>query len=56
MTSPDPAWDPWTDQSYLRESQYKTDVNLAAWPSIGNPEGDCRLQVARESLGAALGC
>ena len=30
MTGPDPAWDPWTDQSYLRESQYKTDVNLAA--------------------------
>ena len=30
MTGPDPAWDPWTDQSYLRESQYKTDLNLAA--------------------------
>jgi hypothetical protein len=23
MTGPDPAWDPWTDQSYLRESQYR---------------------------------
>jgi SAM-dependent methyltransferase len=34
MTGPDPAWDPWTDQSYLRESQYKTDLNLAARQSI----------------------
>ena len=34
MTGPDPAWDPWTDQSYLRESQYKTDVNLTARQSI----------------------
>ena len=34
MSGPDPAWDLGTDQSYLRESQYKTDVTLAARQSI----------------------
>jgi ubiquinone/menaquinone biosynthesis C-methylase UbiE len=55
MTGPDPAWDPWTDQSYLRESQYKTDVNLAARQSIYAYQRP-RIDLARETIGlAALG-
>ena len=49
MTGPDPAWDPWTDQSYLRESQYKTDVNLAARQSIYAYQQP-RIDLARETL------
>jgi SAM-dependent methyltransferase len=52
MTGPDPAWDPWTDQSYLRESQYKTDVNLAARQSIYAYQQP-RIDLARETLGLA---
>ncbi len=49
MTDPDPAWDPWTDQSYLRESQYKTDANLAARQSIYAYQ-EPRIDLARETL------
>jgi SAM-dependent methyltransferase len=55
VTDPDPAWDPWTDQSYLRESQYKTDVNLAARQSIYAYQQP-RIDLARETISlAALG-
>ena len=49
MTGPDLAWDPWTDQSYLRETQYKTDVNLAARQSIYAYQQP-RIDLARETL------
>ena len=52
MRSPDPAWDPWTDQSYLRESQYKTDGNLAARQSI-HAYQQPRIDLAREALDLA---
>jgi SAM-dependent methyltransferase len=52
MTGPDPAWDPWTDQSYLRDSQYKTDVNLAARQSIYAYQRP-RIDLARETLDLA---
>jgi SAM-dependent methyltransferase len=55
MTDPDPAWDPWTDQSYLRESQYKTDAHLAARQSIYAYQQP-RIDLASETIGlAALG-
>ena len=49
MTGPDPAWDPWTDQSYLREVQYRTDANLAARQSIYAYQRP-RINLAREAL------
>ena len=52
MTGPDQAWDPWTDQSYLRDSQYKTDVNLAARQSIYAYQRP-RIDLARETLDLA---
>jgi SAM-dependent methyltransferase len=52
MTGPDPAWDPWTDQSYLRDSQYKTDVNLAARQSIYAYQQPL-IDLARETLDLA---
>ncbi len=55
MTDPDPAWDPWTDQDYLRESQYKTDVNLSARQSVYAYQQP-RIDLARATLSlAALG-
>jgi hypothetical protein len=50
VTDPHPAWDPWTDQSYLRESQYKTDVNLAARQSVYAYQQP-RIDLVRETLG-----
>ena len=32
MTDPGQAASVWTDRSFLRDVQYKTDVNLAGWP------------------------
>ena len=52
MTGPGQAWDPWTDQSYLRESQYKTDVNLAARQSIYACQQP-PIDLARETLSLA---
>ena len=52
MTGPDQAWDPWTDQSYLRESQYKTDANLAARQSVYAYQQP-RIDLARETLALA---
>jgi len=52
MTGLDPAWDPWTGQSYLRESQYKTDVNLAARQSVYAYQQP-RIDLVRETLGLA---
>jgi ubiquinone/menaquinone biosynthesis C-methylase UbiE len=55
VTDPDPAWDPWTDQDYLRESQYKTDVNLSARQSVYAYQQP-RIDLARATLSlAALG-
>jgi ubiquinone/menaquinone biosynthesis C-methylase UbiE len=48
MTGPDP-WNPWADQSYLRDVQYKTDVNLAARQSIYAYQQP-RIDLARETL------
>jgi SAM-dependent methyltransferase len=45
-----PASDPWTNQPYLREVQYKTDVNLAARQSIYAYQQP-RIDLARETLG-----
>ncbi|MGD0239492.1 MAG: methyltransferase domain-containing protein [Streptosporangiaceae bacterium] len=52
MTDPGPASDPWTDQPYLREVQYKTDVNLAARQSIYAYQQP-RIDLAREALDLA---
>ena len=53
MTGPGPASDPWTDQPYLREVQYKSDVNLAARQSIYAYQQP-RIDLARETLGLAV--
>ena len=52
MTGPDQAWDPWTDQSYLRESQYKTDANLSARQSVYAYQQP-QIDLARETLALA---
>ena len=52
MTDPGPAADPWTDRAYLREFQYKTDVNLAARQSIYAYQQP-RVDLARETLALA---
>jgi SAM-dependent methyltransferase len=52
VTDPGPASDPWTNQPYLREVQYKTDVNLAARQSIYTYQRP-RIDLARETLGLA---
>ena len=55
MTDPAPATYLWTDQSYLRDAQYKTDVNLAARQSIYAYQQP-QIDLAGETLGrAALG-
>jgi SAM-dependent methyltransferase len=50
VTDPGPASDRWTNQLYLREVQYKTDVNLAARQSIYAYQQP-RIDLAREALG-----
>jgi SAM-dependent methyltransferase len=52
MSGPEQGWDPWTDQAHLRESQYKTDVNLAARQSIYAYQQP-RIDLTREALGLA---
>jgi SAM-dependent methyltransferase len=52
MTDPGPAAYRWTDPSYLRDVQYKTDVNLAARQSIYGYQQP-RIDLARETLDLA---